>query len=87
MSLYLFSTLILSIVFLLVFNSWWSPSAPFATHLTGMLIAGSVLITLMLLLIMSPVLKRQGLNRMQARLHHPHWEREVSSRLTSPAAW
>ena len=86
MSLYLFSTLILSIVFLLVFNSWWSASAPFATHLTGMLIAGSVLITLMLLVIMSPVLKRQGLNRMQARLHHPHWEREVSSRLTSPAA-
>ncbi|MPS49364.1 PAS domain-containing protein [Methylobacillus sp.] len=86
MSLYLFSTLILSIVFLFVFNSWWSAGAPFTTHLTGLLIAGSVLISVLLMAALAPVLARQGSSRTLARMQSPNWEREVSSRLSSPAA-
>ncbi|MFL9608621.1 PAS domain-containing protein [Methylobacillus sp. Pita2] len=86
MSLYLFSTLILSIIFLLVFNSWWTASAPFATHLTGLLIVSSILLTLLLMAALAPVLARQNIGRMQARMRSPNWEHEVSSRLSSPAA-
>ncbi|MCB5191220.1 PAS domain-containing protein [Methylobacillus arboreus] len=86
MSLYLFSTMILSLIFLLVFNSWWTASAPFATHLTGMLIAGSTLLSLLLMAALVPVLTRQRLGKIQSRLHAPNWEMEVSSRLSAPAA-
>ncbi|MCB5185230.1 PAS domain-containing protein [Methylobacillus gramineus] len=86
MSLYLFSTMILSLIFLLVFNSWWTASAPFATHLTGMLIAGSTLLSLLLMIALIPVLTRQRLGKIQSHLHSPNWEMEVSSRLSSPAA-
>ncbi|GAB7562047.1 hypothetical protein LG202_00860 [Methylobacillus methanolivorans] len=86
MSLYLFSTLILSVIFLLVFNSWWTDGAPFTTHLTGLLIVSCVLFTLLLMTALAPILARQNMGRMQARMRSLNWEHEVSSRLSSPAA-
>ncbi|MFJ5446093.1 PAS domain-containing protein [Methylobacillus methanolivorans] len=86
MSLYLFSTLILSVIFLLVFSSWWTEGAPFTTHLTGLLIVSCVLCTLLLMTALAPILARQNMGRMQARMRNLNWEHEVSSRLSSPAA-
>lgn len=86
MSLFLFSTLILSLVYLLVFNSWWIASAPFSIHFTGVLIIGGVLLTILLMMAIFPVLKRQSSSKGKSHLLSSEWSMEVSSRLSTPAA-
>lgn len=86
MSLFLFSTIILSLVYLLIFNNWWIDDSPFAFHFTTMFVIGFILLIGLLLLIFIPVWKRQSSKRVASHLDNPKWATEVTSRLSSPAA-
>ena len=87
MSLYVFSTVILSIIFMLVFNTWWVDNAHFKIHLSALLIAAITVLSVIMMLAIYPILTRRSSNkRKQANLDKANWANEVSNNLSTPAA-
>src|SRR5450830_384067 len=87
MSLYVFSTVVLSLVFMLVFSSWWVAGAPFSVHLSALLIAVITALSIMTLVALYPtLLKRSASKRLPAKLNETSWANDVSSHLSTPAA-
>lgn len=87
MSLYVFSTAVLSIIFLVVFNTWWVEGAPFKIHLSALMIAATTVLSTLLLIAIYPMLSnRMATKRKQASLDKSSWANEVSNNLSTPAA-
>lgn len=87
MSLYVFSTVVLSIIFLLVFNTWWVDSAPFKIHLSALIIASITVMSIILMIAIYPILaRRASSNQKSTRLDKTDWANNVSSNLSTPAA-
>lgn len=87
MSLYVFSTLVLSLVFMLVFGSWWGDNAPFKVHLAALAVASTTMLCVTLLITLYPMLtSRAALNRRSPKLDKAAWGGDVSSKLSTPAA-
>ena len=87
MSLYVFSTVVLSIIFMMVFGSWWVDSAPFGIHLSALVIAGITVLSIILMIAIYPTLKRLNTTRRKNNsLEASDWASDVSSHLSTPAA-
>lgn len=87
MSIYVFSTLILSIIFLFVFNTWWAGTAPFKIHLAGMVIIATTAFSALLMLAVYPLLRhRPHLRNTTPGFDRRAWGINVSSLLATPAA-
>jgi PAS domain S-box-containing protein len=87
MSLYVFSTAVLSIIFLVVFNTWWVEGAPFKVHLSALIIAATAVLSTLLLMAIYPIISnRNYAQRRQPNLDKSSWAEAVSSNLSSPAA-
>lgn len=87
MTLYVFSTAILSIIFMVVFNSWWVGDAPFKIHLTLLFTASVTIVTCILMMVIYPLFSfRANSPRKKVSLHSASWPQEVSSNLSTPAA-
>ncbi len=87
MSLYVFSTVVLSIIFMLVFNTWWVDNAPFKVHLSALVIAATTVLSFILMIAIYPILtSRASAKRKQASLDKSSWANDVSSNLSTPAA-
>ena len=87
MSLYVFSTVVLSIIFMMVFGSWWVESAPFGIHISALVIAGITVLSIILMIAIYPALKRHNTQKRQNNnLDTSNWATDVSSHLSTPAA-
>lgn len=87
MSLYVFSTVVLSIIFMMVFGSWWVESVPFGMHLSALVIVAITVLSILLLIAIYPTLKRQKVTKYRREnLDTSNWATDVSSNLSTPAA-
>ncbi len=87
MSLYVFSTVVLSIIFMLVFNTWWVDNAHFKIHLSALLIAAITFLSTVMMIAIYPILtSRATSNRKQTSLNKSNWANNISSHLSTPAA-
>ncbi|MGB4811405.1 MAG: PAS domain-containing protein [Methylophilaceae bacterium] len=87
MSLYVFSTLVLSIIAMLLFNSWWIDNAPFKIHLAALIVAASSLFSIFLMITIYPVMRRSSSKKqLKENLDKARWANEVSINLSAPAA-
>lgn len=87
MSLYVFSTVVLSIIFMLVFNTWWVDNVHFKIHLSALLITTITFLSVMMMIALYPILtSRVSSHRKQTHLNKANWANDVSSHLSTPAA-
>lgn len=87
MSLYVFCTLVLSIIFMLVFNTWWVDNLHFKIHLSALLIAAITVLSVIMMIAIYPILTRRNTSkRKQINLDKSNWANEVSNNLSTPAA-
>ena len=86
MNLFIFSTLIISIIFLLILGSWYDIQGPFLLHVV-MLISAAVAIFSAAIIIAAQPLYFSKSSRSSRKLPQlVAWSKEVSTALTSPAA-
>lgn len=87
MSLFVFSTLILSVIFFIVFNVWWVSGASFNTHLSALMIAATTALTSLLLIAIYPIFRKHYTRHPNSSMDHTvTWANDVSSNLSTPAA-
>jgi PAS domain S-box-containing protein len=87
MSLFVFSTVVLSIIFMLVFNTWWVGSAPLKMHLSALIISTITVLSIILMIAIYPILtRRASYSQKPASLDKTSWANEVSGNLSTPAA-
>ncbi len=87
MSLFVFSTVVLSSIFMLVFNTWWVSSAPFKMHLSALIISTITVLSIILMIAIYPILtRRASYSQKPASLDKSSWANEVSGNLSTPAA-
>jgi len=87
MSLYVFSTLVLSLIFMLVFGNWWNGIAPFKVHLSLLAVVVITMMCVTLLIALYPILNSRPLfGRRSHKLDKAAWGSDVSSKLSTPAA-
>ncbi|GBG13427.1 histidine kinase [Novimethylophilus kurashikiensis] len=87
MSLYVFSTFVLSLVFMLVMGSWWNGSAPFKVHLAALAVVCATMLCITLLIALYPVLaSRSRFGRRISKEDKAAWGIDVSNKLSTPAA-
>lgn len=87
MSLYVFSTAVLSIIFMLVFNTWWVGAAPFRIHLSALIIAAITILSCLLVIAVYPIFtSRTSANRKKLGFDKASWASDVSTNLSTPAA-
>jgi len=87
MSLYVFSTAVLSIIFMLVFNTWWVGAAPFRIHLSALIIAAITILSCLLVIAVYPLFTtRSATNRKKSSFDNATWASDVSTNLSTPAA-
>ena len=87
MSLYVFSTVLLSVIFMLVFSSWWADTDSFKIHLSALLIAATTFLSILLMVAIYPIFNRRtSHSHKQSSLDESSWASEVSNNLSTPAA-
>ncbi len=87
MSLYVFSTVLLSSIFLIVFNTWWVEGESFKIHLSVLMIGASTVLSSLLLIAIYPILKNRTFNNHnELNLDKSNWADDVSGNLSTPAA-
>ncbi len=87
MSVYVFSTLILSLIFMLVIGSWWDANATFKFYLVALAVISSTSLSGILLAAIFPVLNsRFPRMRKNVEPDNAYWGRDVSHNLSTPAA-
>ncbi len=87
MSLYVFCTVVLSFIFMLVFNTWWVDNLHFKIHLSALLIAAITVLSVIMLIAIYPILlRRTSSKRKITNLDNSNWANEVSNNLSTPAA-
>ncbi|MDR2874447.1 MAG: PAS domain-containing protein [Methylobacillus sp.] len=87
MSLYIFSIILLSLVFMLIFGTWWDSSAPFKIHVAALITVMAALLSTFVMVSIYPILSLRlpsGLRKKQ--LDNITWGRDVSANLATPAA-
>ena len=87
MTLYVFSTFVLSIIFMIVFNSWWVENAPFEIHLAALFVGASTVLSVFIMIAIYPLLNKHAPNKRKLiKLDKTTWANDVSSNLSTPAA-
>ena len=87
MSLYIFSTLILSLVFMLVFGNWWDNNAPFRGHVLMVILFIIFIFSTILMIATYPVLSNHIIrSKKRKNSDNITWGKDVSVNLSTPAA-
>lgn len=87
MSLYVFSMVVLSVVYMLVFGTWWDGSAPFKIHVAALSSSMVLIASIILLVAIFPVFaRRPAASRKKKSLDDISWGSDISASLSSPAA-
>jgi PAS domain S-box-containing protein len=86
MSIFIFSTLVVSIVFFIILGSWYSIQGPFLLHVVMLISTAVAIFSLAVVMIILPLLTSKK-SRINKQLNHEStWGQELSSTLSSPAA-
>ncbi|OIQ96687.1 putative diguanylate cyclase [mine drainage metagenome] len=86
MSLFIFSTLIISISFLTILGSWYSIQGPFLQHLVMLISVAVAIFSAAIVIAIQPLLSSRKSRLQHALPHEAAWGNELSTVLTTPAA-
>lgn len=87
MSLYVFSTLVLSLIFMLVIGTWWDGNASFKFYLFALAAVSTTMLSGILMIAIYPALgARTSKIRKRSSFDTVTWGRDVSRNLSTPAA-
>lgn len=87
MSLYIFSMVVLSLVYMLVFSTWWDGSAPFKIHVAALVAVMASILSVMVMIAIYPILTTRLANALRRKhLDNITWGRDVSANLSMPSA-
>lgn len=86
MSIFIFSTLIISIVFFLVLGSWYSIQGPFLLHVVMLISTAVAIFSAAVIILIQPLFTSKKTRINQNLNQEAAWGREVSKTLSSPAA-
>ena len=86
MSIFIFSTLIISIIFFIVLGSWYNIQGPFLLHVVMLISTAVAIFSAAVVVIIQPLFSSKKSRINQNLNQEAAWGREVSSTLSSPAA-
>ena len=87
MSIYVFSTFLLSLIFVAVFGSWWQGHAPFLVHVSALLIALLMVLAVILLIAIFPLVKSRKNSPTDSKIiNQSTWGKAVANSLSTPSA-
>lgn len=87
MSIYVFSTLVLSMIFMLVFGSWWNEHASFMLHVSALVVALLTTLAGILMIAIFPLMKAHTTSGDKEKIfNRATWGTDVSNTLSTPAA-
>ncbi|MFA6040714.1 MAG: PAS domain-containing protein [Methylophilus sp.] len=86
MSIFVFSTLIISIIFFIVLGTWYSIQGPFLLHVTLLIATAVAIFSIAIVMVILPLLSSKKSRQNQLLMHEIEWGQEASSTLSSPAA-
>lgn len=85
MSIFIFSTMIISIIYLIVLGSWHSIEGPFLAHLAILVTIAIAIFSAALVFIVQPLFTKASTNKKSESTQQLSWLRETSNALSSPA--
>ena len=85
MSIFIFSTMIISIIYLIVLGSWHSIEGPFLAHLAILVTIAIAIFSAALVFIVQPLFTKANANKKSEFTQQLSWLRETSNALSSPA--
>jgi PAS domain S-box-containing protein len=86
MSIFIFSTLVLSIFFLLILGSWYSIQGPFLLHIVMLILAAITICSAAILVALQPLFYSKSSRSHRDSPQDFAWGNEFSEALSSPAA-
>jgi PAS domain S-box-containing protein len=86
MSLILFSMVMLSTLFSIIFGFWWDSSAPFNVHVAALATILTATVSAIIVLSVYPRLRYKLSQNTGSKLDDIDWGKDISSKLSSPAA-
>jgi PAS domain S-box-containing protein len=86
MSIFIFSTLIISIIFFVVLGSWYNIQGPFLLHVVMLISTAVAIFSAAVVFVIQPLFTSKKSRLNQNLNQESAWGREVSSTLSSPAA-
>ncbi len=86
MSIFIFSTLIIGIIFFVTLGSWYNIQGPFLLHVVMLISTAVAIFSAALVIVIQPLFTSKKSRINQNLNQEAAWGREVSSTLSSPAA-
>ena len=86
MSLFIFSTLIISIVFLVILGSWYSIQGPFLLHVVMLVSAAVAIFSAAIVTVIHPLYFSRSSRLRRELPQDVAWSKEITGALSSPAA-
>ena len=86
MSIFIFSTLIMGIIFFVMLGSWYNIQGPFLLHVVMLISTAVAIFSAALVIIIQPLFTSKKTRINQNLNQETAWGREVASTLSSPAA-
>jgi PAS domain S-box-containing protein len=86
MSIFIFSTLIMGIIFFVMLGSWYNIQGPFLLHVVMLISTAVAIFSAALVIIIQPLFTSKKTRTNQNLNQETAWGREVASTLSSPAA-
>ena len=86
MSIFIFSTLIIGIIFFVVLGSWYNIQGPFLLHIVMLISTAVAIFSAAVVIVIQPLFTSKKSRINQNLNQEAAWGREVSSTLSSPAA-
>jgi len=85
MNVFIFATMIISIIFLIILGSWYSIEGPFLAHVVILISAVVAIFSAALVFIIQPLLSKNSIRKKDESTQQLSWLREASNALSSPA--
>ena len=86
MSIFIFSTLIISIIFLIILGTWYSIHGPFLLHVAMLIATAVAIFSAAIVIAIQPILSSKTLRSRRENIKTETWGRDVCNTLSSPAA-
>lgn len=87
MNLLLFSIVMLSTCFTVILGFWWDSAAPFKIHLSALGVLLALLVSIILIITVSPLVSRRFSDAMKGKnFDSGAWGHDISNKIFTPAA-
>ena len=86
MGIFIFSTLIISIIYLLILGSWYNTQGPFLLHIVMLFTTAVAIFSAAILIALQPLFSSKSSRSRRDSTQEFAWGREYSEALSSPAA-